>query len=150
MIFHSKVWFMDLCYVSEIYREDWTFIGKKSWRDDKFLAIVNSIEFVNADKVEELYTIFRVVVKWDKYISDEWSFLFIPEERKYPVNFVIKVEDVINSYWDKEEFNFLSESRNERRWVNPDKSIAKYFKWKKEEVVNVYNYYKRFLKKRDI
>ena len=62
----------------------------------------------------------------------------------------VKVEDVINSYWDKEEFNFLSESRNERRWVNPDKSIAKYFKWKKEEVVNVYNYYKRFLKKRDI
>lgn len=149
MIFHSKCGFSSLCYVSEIYRDDGSFIGKKSGRDDKFLAIVNSIEFVNADKVEELYTVFRVIVKDDKYISDKWSFLFVPEERKYPVNFVIKVEDVISSYWDKDEFNFLSESRNERRWVNPDKSIAKYFKWKKEEVIKVYEEYNRFLKWRD-
>lgn len=146
MIFHSKNQLRWLVYVSEIYRDDWSFIGKKSWRDDKFLALIHSVEFVDWDKVEELYSVYRVVFKWDGYLSDYGDMKFVFDHNKYPSNYVIKVEDVLYSYWDKEEFNFLSESRNDRRWVNPDKSVAKWFSGKKKEVEAVYDIYCKWKK----
>ena len=81
MIFHSKGQLRWFVYVSEIYREDWSFIWKKSWRDEKFLGLVHSIEFVDWDKVEELYSVYRVEFKWEWYMSDKWEFRFVLDDK---------------------------------------------------------------------
>lgn len=140
MLFHSKCSFRDLVFVSEIYREDWSFIGKKSRDTNKWLGVVVSIEFTDWDKIEELYTVHRVHIKGDR-------FKFVPEQYKYPANFVYKVEDVIYSF-DNTEFKFLSERRNNIKWVNPDKALSKYFRenTSRDEMVDLLERYRMWFK----
>ena len=124
MLYHSKLDMRDLVFVSEIFREDWTFIGKKSRDSNKWLGVVVAVEFSDWDVIEENYSLNRVIITeqhWRK------SFKFIPEQNKYPASFIYKVKDIVYSFKNN-WFKFLSESRNSIRWTNPDKTLSKYFR----------------------
>lgn len=120
MVFHSKCDLKSLVYVTEIYREDGSFIGKKSRDENKWLGVVTAIEFCDGDCLEELYTLHKVEIRW------EW-FRFLPVPCKYSSGFVYKVEDVIYSMKNN-GFKFLVESRNSIRRTNPDRSLSKWFR----------------------
>lgn len=140
MIFHSKVSLKDLVYVTEIYRDDGSFIWKKSRDENKWLGVVTAIEFCDGDCLEELYTLHRVELRWE-------GFRFCPVKEKYPSGFVYKVDDVIYSMKNN-GFKFLVESRNSIRWTNPDRSLSKWFRANctLEELEWLYNRYTSWFK----
>lgn len=143
-VLHSKVNFRDLVFVSEVYREDGTLIWKKSRDENKWLWVVTAVEFSDGDCIEEMYSLHRVELKETNW---ETRRRFVPEEKKYPVWFIYKVEDVIYSF-DNNCFKFLCESRNSIRRTNPDKSLSRYFRdrYSKEELVKLLDSYKNRFK----
>lgn len=120
MLFHSKCRLREPVIVTEVFREDWSFIGKRLWRENKFPAIVYAVRFIDGDILQEEYMVYRIVEKKGRW--DDWRYNFIRNENWYPSNFVSKVDDILYSYEGK--FKFLSESVNNIRWTNPDKKLA--------------------------